>query len=172
MPYPREPIPVMPGTDLSKIVTVKNLEAQAWIRARITIVVTDENENVMVLTPDRLAEVVKLDINETAWTDGNDGWYYYNTPVDKGGATAPLFTNVEFDGPEMTNEFQNCTVEIIVDAQGVQTANNPIPEGGDVTDIPGWPGEVIEEEIPETTVPGESTGDNDEEDLTGDEPAV
>ena len=37
----------------------------------------------------------------------------------------------------MTNEYQNCTVEVIVKAQGVQTANN----GSSALEAAGWPAE-------------------------------
>ena len=49
-----------------------------------------------------------------------------------------LFKEVKFN-PNMGNEYQNCTAKIIINAQAVQTANNPIPEGGSVIDIKGWP---------------------------------
>ena len=39
----------------------------------------------------------------------------------------------------MGNEYQNSTATVTVTAEAVQTANNAIPEGGSVTDIPGWP---------------------------------
>ena len=55
-----------------------------------------------------------------------------------------LFNEVLFSSA-MGNEYQNCTAKIFVSAQAVQSANNPIPEGGTVTDIPGWP----EPETPE-----------------------
>ena len=51
--------------------------------------------------------------------------------------TKPLFTEVVFDGPNMTNEYQNCTVEVIVTAQAVQSANN----GEAVLTADGWPEE-------------------------------
>ena len=131
--YPDEPVEVMPGVTVSKIAQVRCLDAEAWIRAKYQIVVYDAQMRVMNLTDERLDEVFSVTLNETDWTPGEDGWYYYNTPVTNGEATAPLFTEVVFDGPNMTNEFQNCTVNVNVHAQGVQTANNP--------DRAGWPEE-------------------------------
>ena len=39
----------------------------------------------------------------------------------------------------MGNRYQNSTITISVQAQAVQTANNPIPDGKDVTAVKGWP---------------------------------
>ena len=49
-------------------------------------------------------------------------------------ATEILFDTVHF-APEMGNEYQNCTANIIISAQAVQTANN----GDTVMDAKGWP---------------------------------
>jgi len=48
-----------------------------------------------------------------------------------------LFWEVVFSGVNMTNEYQNCTIEIDVDAQAVQTANN----GSSVLEAAGWSAE-------------------------------
>lgn len=147
-PYPSDPIPVMPGTSLSKIVLVRNKDAESWIRASVKIVITDAEGKTMELTQEQLDEVISLDINDTDWTE-DGGWYYYNAPVAKDGSTEPLFTTVTFSGPNMTNEYQNCTVEIIVSAQATQYANN----GETVMEAAGWP----DEEIPtETEIPTEA----------------
>lgn len=135
VPYPDDPVEIMPGTDLSKIVTVKNLEAQSWIRAKITVVITDADGDEMNLTAAQLDAIMDIDLNTEDWTEGEDGWYYYNAPLGMDEATAPLFESVHFSGPNMTNEYQNCTVEVIVDAQATQTANN----GSSALEAKGWP---------------------------------
>lgn len=127
VPYPTDPVEIMPGTDLSKIVTVKNLDAKSWVRAKIDVVIK-KGDDEMDLTEEQLDALLDINLNlGTApgqWTDGGDGWYYYNTPVEKGEATEPLFKHVHFSGPNMTNEYQNCTVEVNVTAQATQFANN------------------------------------------------
>jgi len=133
IPYPDEPVEVMPGVTISKIALVRCLDAEAWVRAKYQIVVYDAQGRVMNLTDARLNEVFSVTRNDTDWTLDEDGWFYYNTPVASGAVTEPLFTEVVFDGPAMTNEFQNCTVNVNVHAQAVQTANNP--------DRAGWPEE-------------------------------
>ena len=75
---------------------------------------------------------------QAPWIDGGDGYYYCSKAVPVGGETDVLFREVRFD-PDMGNEYQNCTVYITVKAEAVQTANNPIPAGGTVLDVVGWP---------------------------------
>lgn len=140
--YPKEnPIEVMPGVNVSKIATVKNLEAEAYIRAKFEIEITKADGSKMELTPDALKDVISLAINGEGNTwlrkDVDGEWWYYNAPVKTGESTEAFFTEVVFDGPNMTNEYQSCTVEVIVKAQGVQTANN----GASALDAAGWPAE-------------------------------
>ena len=136
-PYPNEPIQVMPGTTVSKIVTVKNIEAKSYIRANFEIIITDANGNKMDISPETLASIVTVAVNGEHWQQktGEMNWWYYNDAVATGVVTEPLFTEVVFDGPNMTNEYQNCTVEINVYAQAVQTANN----GDSALEAAGWP---------------------------------
>lgn len=128
-PYPDEPIEVMPSTTVSKIVTVKNKNATSYIRAKFDVVITDENGESITHDPD----VVKVEPSNGKWVE-KDGWWYYADAVATGVATEPLFTEVVFDGPNMTNEYQNCTVEINVYAQAVQAANN----GASALEAAGW----------------------------------
>lgn len=135
VPYPEEePISVMPATAVSKIVTVKNLDSQSFIRARLDVTVMDTDGREMAVSSKALDEIILLVMNTEDWTQ-RDGWWYYGSPVDRDAATQPLMTEVRFDGPNMTNEYQNCTLEINVYAQAVQTANN----GTSALEALGWP---------------------------------
>lgn len=136
-PYPDEPIEVMPGATVSKIATVKNMEEEAYIRAKFEVVITRADGSVMELSPVTLASIITLTTNGDDWLrkDGDGEWWYYDAPVATSASTEAFFTEVVFDGPNMTNEYQNCTVEIIVKAQGVQTANN----GDSALEAAGWP---------------------------------
>lgn len=136
-PYPDEPISVMPGVTVSKIATVRNMEAEAYIRAKFEIVITKADGSVMELSPETLASIITLTMNGEDWLhkDDDGGWWYYNAPVATGASTEAFFTEVVFDGSNMTNEYQNCKVEINVVAQAVQTANN----GSTVMEAAGWP---------------------------------
>lgn len=75
-----------------------------------------------------------LDYNTTDWTQGEDGYFYYNKVLKPGEVTEPIFTNVAFSGT-MDNAYQGAQVVVDVAAQAVQTAHN----GSTVTDAKGWP---------------------------------
>lgn len=123
---------VMPGTSAIKIAEVANTGAsEAWIRVRVEKDIRlSEIEAEVEIDPD----VVALDIDTVHWTDGGDGYYYYNEPVKPGEVTAPVFTTVTF-APQMGNEFQNAAATVDILAQAVQTANN----GASVMEAQGWP---------------------------------
>ena len=139
VPYPDEPVEVMPGVTISKIAEVRNLEAESYIRAKFEIVIKDAEGAVIEIAPETLESIVTVKVNGTDWQrkDGDADWWYYAEAAAEDAATAPLFTEVAFDGPNMTNEYQNCTVEVIVSAQAVQTANN----GESALEAKGWPAE-------------------------------
>ncbi len=140
VPYPKEePIKVMPGVTVSKIATIKNKEAESYIRAKFEVVITGSDGEVMDLSPETLASIITITINGEEWLrkTGDGEWWYYAKSVEEGVDTEPFFTDVTFDGPNMTNEYQNCIVEINVMAQAVQAANN----GDSAVEAAGWPKE-------------------------------
>ena len=120
---------VMPGDGVSKIVRVQNDDEPAWIRIRVTERINDEADS---------EDVISINYNlgtaPTQWTK-KDGWFYYNKPLAKGETTDPLFKYVDFSGSGMDNDYQNATIEIGVEAQAVQSANN----GTKVLEATGWP---------------------------------
>ena len=122
---------VAPGTEVSKIVTVKNTGSQpAWVRIKVTKAITLENGS----AEDADTSLVSYDINTTYWTE-NDGFYYYNEVLVPGTTTKePLFTTVTFSS-EMRNLYQNSTITIDIQVQATQVANN----GTTVLDAAGWP---------------------------------
>ena len=132
--YPSQPIPVMPATTVSKIVSVKSTEQAAWVRMNYTLTVYDADGKKMEIPADELAKVIIIDPDTTNWTQ-QDGWWYYNTAIKSGETTKPLFEEVVFSGPYMDNKYQSCTVVINVTAQAVQKANN----GTTVLEALGWP---------------------------------
>ena len=129
---------VMPGTEVSKIVQVENTGDNAvWVRIAvekaIDLVLPEGAEPV---EPD--LALIALDLNTADWT-GQDGYYYYNKPLNPGETTGPLFTTVTFDAA-MGNAYQNSTATVSVRADAVQTANN----GAAVLEAAGWPAAVPE----------------------------
>lgn len=133
-PYPDQPIRVMPATTVSKIVSVRNMEQTAWIRANYTITVYDAEGKELSIPDGELAKVIVIEPNAVNWTL-KDGWWYYNDPVQTEEMTEPLFAEVVFSGSNMDNQYQCCSVQIDVTAQGVQKANN----GVSALEAAGWP---------------------------------
>lgn len=133
--YPKEKIPVMPGEAVSKIVSVKVLEEDAWIRICYKMTVLNAANEPIGAEPGELEALIQVSPDEEAWTY-RDGWWYCNEAVSRGNSTAPLFEAVEFSG-DMGNDYQECTVIIDVYAQAVQVANN----GSSALEAAGWSGE-------------------------------
>lgn len=132
-PYPSQPIQIEPGTTVSKIVSVANLEQPAWIRMCYTITVLDRDDKEMAVSEEELSSVISIEPDAHNWTM-KDGWWYYSGAVASGEATGPLFTQVHFSGPKMGNKYQECSIIINVTAQAVQAANNGIT----ALDAAGW----------------------------------
>lgn len=135
VPYPKDkPITVMPATTVSKIVTVKNNEAQSFIRVKLKLTIKGSAGKEMSLSETELEKIIHLAMNTQDWML-KDGWWYYGSAVNTEAATTPLMTGVSFDGINITNEYQNCTLEINVYAQAVQAANN----SANALESLGWP---------------------------------
>lgn len=132
--FPQEGISgILPGMVVSKIVSVANTGlSEAWIRVKIEakIVSADGKELSGKLSDG--SPVMSFEISEN-WVE-KDGYYYYKNPVAPGKNTDELMKEVVFD-LLMGNEYQNCTANLIVSAEAVQTANN----GKSATDAEGWP---------------------------------
>ena len=126
---------VMPGTEVSKIVTVKNTgNNAAYVRVSVSSLIKDANDIEDELLTDRLDSYIELDINTEKWTYMDDGYYYYNTALEAGAETEPLFTTVKYL-EKMPNEYQNTTLEMNKTAYATQKANN----GSNVFEASGWP---------------------------------
>lgn len=120
---------IMPSMTVTKIAEIKNTGASAaWIRVKVDKNIQLQGEG----TPD--TNLVELNLNDTDWKLGQDGYYYYNQALKPDAVTTPIFTAVTFDAA-MGNEYQNATASVDVSAQAVQTANN----GATVMDAKGWP---------------------------------
>ncbi len=144
--FPEEGIPgVMPGTSVSKIVSVKNTGlSEAWIRVSVEQAITGADKQPLPGVIRENIPVMSFTVDGDLWIE-EAGYYYYTKAVPAGESTEVLFREVVF-APQMGNEYQGCTANIIVYAQAVQAANNAIPEGGDVTDVKGWPEKEVADE--------------------------
>ena len=136
---------VTPGTAVSKIVRVQNIGAsEAWVRVAVDIEIVDASKAPLSTELSDGMPVLTYQILD-GWTDGGDGYFYYNTPLQPGAQTKPLFNEVVFD-LLMGNEYQGAKAFVDVDAQAVQTANN----GGVVTEAQGWPAPIAESDETDT----------------------
>lgn len=130
-----DPIDVLPGTDVSKIVQVKNIgEQPAWVRisAAKAILLADG------VTGDVDLSLVTYDLNTQYWIE-QDGYFYYNAVLEAGETTEPLFTKVTF-AANMGNMYQQSEAMIQINVQATQVANN----GATVLEAAGWPEALAE----------------------------
>lgn len=126
--FPQEGVYVMPGSVISKKVSVINTGNHPfWLRVKITNFIDDE-----ALSPD----IVELDFNLDDWINGEDGFYYYKDEVKPGAETEKLFSQVKIAG-NVDNAYLNKTVHLNVLAYAVQSENN----GTSPLNAAGWPRE-------------------------------
>ena len=148
--FPKEGISgVMPGTDVSKIVTITNTgSGTAWIRVQVNTSIQSatgeplplklaDGSNAVLINAPSEGWLVYPDPGKNENVKPEDVYYYYTTALKPGQTTKSLFDTVTF-APEMGNEYQDCKVLVDVSAQAVQVANN-IPADLKVTSIAGWP---------------------------------
>lgn len=126
--FPRDGVYVMPGSVISKKVSVVNTGAHPfWLRVKLTNAIDDTS-----LSPD----VMELDLNLNDWIAGEDGYYYYKNIVQPGAETEKLFTQVKIAG-NVDNSYLNKKLELTVSAFAVQSEFN----GSSPLDAEGWPAE-------------------------------
>ena len=109
---------IMPGQEVSKIVRVTNRDAKAWVRVRVTETINDRPDRENLITMN-----CNLGKAPTQWTQKGE-WFYYNKPLENGETTEPLFKGVTLAGKEMGNQYENATIDIVVEAEAIQYANN------------------------------------------------
>ena len=132
-PYPSQPIPVMPGATVSKIVSARSDGQPAWIRMSYTMTVLDADGKEMNIPAEEMEKVFTIVPDSQNWTL-KDGWWYCGEAVSGGNTSAPLFKEVKFSGPYMDNKYQNSTLVIDVELEAVQQAHN----GTTALEAVGW----------------------------------
>lgn len=129
--FPAEGVYVIPGDVVSKRVTVENVCGHPfYLRVKLVNGSTDQALNA--------DDCLKVDLNTTDWTVGQDGFIYYNKILEPGQTTAPVFTEVEIVGEKLGRENIGTTLELTVKAFAVQSENNPAEHPWDAA---GWPAE-------------------------------
>lgn len=126
-------VSAMPGSVVDKVVYVENVGSGAfYTRVKITPEVVAANGEIIPL--DASKRLLTLDLNDSDWVPGTDGYYYYTGALAPQAATSKLFNHVTFS-TDMGNEYQNTTVHIYVTAEAVQTANLEKYAAKDVRDV-------------------------------------
>ena len=129
--FPREGVYVMPGDIVSKKVTIESdCEHPFYLRVKMVYGIGSEELS--------SEDCFKLNINEENWIYHEDGWYYYNGIVEPGVTTPHVFSHVEMVGSKINNSYLGKTLTLTVDAQAVQSENNPV-ENGEYYNAFGWP---------------------------------
>lgn len=131
--FPKEGVYIVPGDIVSKKVTIEN-DCKHPFYLRVKLVYGIDSQE---LTAE---DCFKLNINEKYWKY-YDGWYYYVGVVKPGKTTPYVFSHVEMVGSEIDNSYIGKTLTLSVNAQAVQSENNPITDGNTYT-ASGWPKEV------------------------------
>ena len=130
--FPKEGVYIVPGDIVSKEVFIESdCDHPFYLRVKIVYGVNSQQ-----LTAE---DCFKLNINEEYW-ELHDGWYYYKGIVQPGEKTPKVFSHVEMVGSKIDNRYIGKTLTLTVDAQAVQSENNPITDGNTYT-ASGWPAE-------------------------------
>ena len=129
--FPEEGVYVIPGDVVGKRVTVENVCGHPFY-LRVKLVHGSDNQEI---TPD---DAFKLDLNTVDWFLAEDGYLYYNTVLQPGEITNPVFTKVEIVGSKLDQFSVGTTLSLTVTAQAVQSEHNPAEHPWEAA---GWPAE-------------------------------
>ena len=130
--FPEEGVYIVPGDIVSKKVSIESdCDHPFYLRVKIVYGVNSQELSA--------EDCFKLNINEKYW-QLHDGWYYYTGIVSPGEMTPNVFSHVEIVGSKVDNSYIGKTLTLTVNAQAVQSENNPISNGNTYT-ASGWPKE-------------------------------
>lgn len=130
--FPKDGVYIIPGDVVSKQVTVENdCNQPFYLRVRLVYGIDSQ-----ILPAE---DCFKLNINGEYW-QLHDGWYYYKGIVQPHETTPCVFSHVEIVGSKVDRRYIGKTLTLTVDAQAVQSKNNPV-EGTDTHTAFGWPEE-------------------------------
>lgn len=130
--FSKDGVYIVPGDIVSKRVSIENdCEHPFYLRVKVVYGVNSEELPA--------EDCFKLNINEEHW-ELHDGWYYYKEVVDPDETTPYVFSHVEMVGSKVDNRYIGKTLTLTVNAQAVQSENNPLDDGKVYT-ASGWPKE-------------------------------
>ena len=133
--FPKDGVYVMPGDVVSKKVSVENVcEHPFYLRVKLVYGVNSQELS--------SEDCFKLNIDTEHW-ELYDGWYYYKEILNSAETTPYVFSHVEIVGSKVDNSYIGKTLSLTVNAQAVQSENNPITDNKIYT-ASGWPKEAVE----------------------------
>lgn len=130
--FPAEGVYILPGDVVSKEVSIENDCAHPFY-LRVKMVYGTDAQDLSA------EDCLKLNINSEHW-QLHDGWYYYKDVVNPGETTPNVFSHVEIVGSKVNTGHIGKVLTLTVNAQAVQSENNPITDGNTYT-ASGWPAE-------------------------------
>ena len=127
-PFPENGIVILPGSVVSKQVTIENVcNHPFYLRVKLVDAIDREELS--------SEDCFGLNIDTDNWFY-QDGYYYYKQIVEPYTTTTPVFTEVEIIGDKVDNSYIGSTLTLTVNAYAVQSENNS-------ADFPwtaeGWP---------------------------------
>ena len=131
-------IRIMPGYDISKIVTARNTGSlPLYVRVKLESDIT-----LAEFAAGRESEIdlslVSCNINGEYWVY-HEGYYYYRSSLVSGNEAMPLFTKVHFD-ENMGNLYKDSQVVFRIDADAIQADYT----GASPLTVVGWPERMSE----------------------------
>ena len=130
--FPKEGVYIVPGDIVSKKVSIENVcEHPFYLRIKIVYGIDSQELS--------SEDCFTLNINLDNW-ELYDGWYYYKGIVQPGQTTPDIFSHVEIVGAKVDNSYIGKTLTLTVNAQAVQSENNPLKDYNTYT-ASGWPKE-------------------------------
>lgn len=124
-----EPHDLAPGADVKKVVNIENTGSMpALVRAKFVKQCgysRDSSGNIVVDSRIDTSKIL-INVDETSWIDGEDGYYYYNQILEAGATTSnPLFKKYTISSTA-GNEYRNAKCDIIVSTNIIEaTSNSP-----------------------------------------------
>ncbi|MFD2308247.1 hypothetical protein [Enterococcus termitis] len=114
----------VPDKVYEKKVVVKNTgEQDIFVRvlALPSIIKKQDNGSVLLLpaTSEGTNPILSIDYNLTDWIDGKDGYFYYKKKVAKAGQTTVLFTKVQMNQANITEDYTDASLTFEIKAEAI-----------------------------------------------------
>lgn len=120
------PTKLEPDIEYEKKVTIENTGEQSiFIRVlSVPVLTKKQTDGSTLLLPIKnqdAEDVLTIEYNSKDWTDGEDGYFYYNKKLHEGEVTQPLFEKVKMNSGVITDDYDgaNLTFEIKSEAIGI-----------------------------------------------------